>query len=268
MVVLTSLKEIARAAPTLVGTKAKALAELDSLGFEVPPAMCITTDAYSEYMTRTRLDERVLFELGRKRFEDMRWEEIWDAALRIRNMFLATALPPEIHDILHDAVNRQFGDAPVVVRSSAPGEDSAEASFAGLHESLHTAPTRTHAMAVALSGIERKPLDDQMAKSAPLADSEVRRVYELALAAEQRFGAAQDVEWTRPVGSAASALSVLQSRPITTLSSETGDDKRSWYRSLTRSFENLKALRRRIEKEVVPGMQAEAAALARWTWAR
>ncbi len=363
MVVLTSLKQIAQTDTALVGSKAKALAELDANGFSVSPALCITADVYSEYMARTRLDERVHFELGRKRFEDMRWEEIWDAALRIRNLFLATDLPPDLYDILHDAVNRQFGNAPVVVRSSAPGEDSAEASFAGLHESFvnirgpakilkhirlvwaslwsdaallyrqelgldvresrmavlvqilvdgdcsgvafshnpendeqavieavyglnaglvdgtiepdrwiinrssgsiisHTKPIRTHAMGAAPSGIERMQLDVKRAGRAPLTDYGVRAVYELALAAEQRFGAAQDVEWTHPVGSAETALCVLQSRPITTPALETGDDKRSWYRSLTRSFENLQVLWRRIEEEIVPGMQAEAEALA------
>ena len=32
-------------------------------------------------------------ELGRKPFESMRWEEIWDVALRIRSAFLSAPLP-------------------------------------------------------------------------------------------------------------------------------------------------------------------------------
>jgi len=360
MVVFESLADIGRADGGLVGSKAKALANLAAHGFEVPPALCISAEGYNEYMSGTNLRDRVLFELGRKRFEDMRWEEIWDAALRIRNLFLITPLPAELHTLLHKAVRRLFGDAPVVVRSSAPGEDSAEASFAGLHESFvnvrgpeeilkhirlvwaslwsdaallyrqelgldvrrsrmavlvqamvegecsgvafsrdpggadhavieavyglnaglvdgtiepdrwtvdrclgriasHTEPERGHAMIAAPSGIARTPLDAARAGRAPLAEPEVQSVYRLALSAEQRFGGPQDVEWTRARGT----INALQSRPITTLSNAVGDDKRPWYRSLTRSFENLKALRRRIEDEIVPGMQQEAGELAR-----
>ncbi len=325
--VFESLTQIALADPALVGSKAKALAELTVRGFDVPPAMCISADAYSEYMSVTRLGERILFELGRKRFEDMRWEEIWDSALRIRNLFLVTPLPKQLHTVLYDAVRRRFANVPVVVRSSAPGEDSAEASFAGLHESFvnvrgtdevlkhvrlvwaslwsdaallyrqelgldlhksrmavlvqamvdgecsgvafsrdpngaehvvieavyglnaglvdgtiepdrwvverpagriaaHTAPIRTHVMGASASGIERKPLDAARAQRAPLSDAEVAPVYQLALAAERRFGAPQDVEWTRPSGSGTGALCVLQSRPITTLFRDTSEDKR------------------------------------------
>jgi hypothetical protein len=35
-------------------------------------------------------------ELDRERFEDMRWEEIWNAALRIRSAFLAQPVPTEV----------------------------------------------------------------------------------------------------------------------------------------------------------------------------
>ena len=60
----------------------------------------------------------------------------------------------------------------------------------------------------------------------------------------------QDVEWTYDGDS----LVLLQSRPITTLSSGKPEDKRSWYLSLHRSFDNLKNLRRKIEEELIPAM--------------
>ena len=136
MVVFESLKDIGEAGTEVVGSKARSLAELAEQGFRVPTAICISTEFYEAYMAGTSLRDRVLFELGRKPFEDMRWEEIWDAALRIRNLFLSTPLPETLHGELHTTVTRVFGDRPVVVRSSAPGEDSGEASFAGLHESF------------------------------------------------------------------------------------------------------------------------------------
>ena len=74
MVVFESLSDIGRADGSLVGSKAKALANLAAHGFEVPRALCISAEGYNQYMSVTNLRERVLFDLGRKRFEDMRWE--------------------------------------------------------------------------------------------------------------------------------------------------------------------------------------------------
>ncbi len=42
-------------------------------------------------------------ELGRKPLEEMRWEEIWDAALRIRSLFSRHALPGHLREIIADA---------------------------------------------------------------------------------------------------------------------------------------------------------------------
>jgi pyruvate,water dikinase len=86
---------------------------------------------------------------------------------------------------------------------------------------------------------------------------EVDVVFQTALKAEQFFKIPQDVEWTY----AKDAMFLLQSRPITTLSSGKPEDKRGWYLSLHRSFDNLKDLRRKIEKELIPGMIAEAESL-------
>jgi len=359
MVVLESLKEIREAGTEVVGSKARSLAQLAAQGFRVPRAICISTEFYEEYMAGTSLRDRVLFELGRKPFEEMRWEEIWDAALRIRSLFLRTPLPAPLQAILHATVARVFGDRPVVVRSSAPGEDSGGTSFAGLHESFvnvrgtaeilkhvrlvwaslwsdaallyrqelgldvrrsrmavivqalaegtcsgvvfsrnpnraeeamieavyglnaglvdgtiepdrwtverntgritaHTAAKRSYAMAAEPSGIARQALDPARSLVPPLAELEVGAVCALSITAERAFGVPQDVEWTRVSGE----LTVLQSRPITTLAPATATDKRAWYRSLSRSFENLKVLRRRIEDDLIPGMRRDAAELA------
>jgi pyruvate,water dikinase len=80
----------------------------------------------------------------------------------------------------------------------------------------------------------------------------------MARRAEAHFGAPQDVEWTMRAG----RLFLLQSRPVTTAAAPTDGDPRAWYLSLHRSFENLKALRRRIEGEHLPAIARDAAALA------
>ena len=129
MAIFLSLTEIRAASADEVGSKARALAELDANGFRVPPAIAIPASTYDAYLDATRLRDRIGFELGRKAFEEMRWEEIWDAALRIRNLFLVTPMPATMFGQLRSAVEQTFGNESVVVRSSAPGEDSGEASM-------------------------------------------------------------------------------------------------------------------------------------------
>jgi len=66
----------------------------------------------------------------------MRWEELWDLGLRVRNLFLVTPLPETLAAELSSVLAGRFTGVPVTVRSSAPAEDSAAASFAGLHDSF------------------------------------------------------------------------------------------------------------------------------------
>jgi pyruvate,water dikinase len=120
----------------VVGGKAAVLAQLGREGIPVPGGLCISTEAYRRYLSETGLKLRIARELSRKPFADMRWEELWDAALRIRNMFLTSDLPDDLYADLSSALDRRFADRPVAVRSSAPGEDSDRTSFAGLHESF------------------------------------------------------------------------------------------------------------------------------------
>jgi len=342
-----------------VGGKAFALAKLLASGFKVPDAACITVEVYREYVKSTGLGERILLELNRKPFEEMRWEEMWDASLRIRNMFLTTPLPAGLRASLVQFLEARFGDRTLVVRSSAPGEDSARASFAGLHESYvnirgtdavlehilkvwaslwsdaallyrrelgldvqtstmavlvqeivagersgvifsqnpadetqavieavhglnqglvdgtvepdrwilqresgrilrHLAPQRDQWVVPAHGGVRTEPLPLEKSGRPPITDQEVGRVYELARHAEHLFATPQDVEWTFRQ----EELYMLQSRPITTRSGSEEEDKRPWYLSLRRSFENLKALRRKIESQWIPAMIEEAASLA------
>ncbi|MEZ4550768.1 MAG: PEP/pyruvate-binding domain-containing protein, partial [Desulfobacterales bacterium] len=111
------------------------LARLHQNGFNVPAAVCITTNAYQQFIRATGLATRIQMEINRKDFKDMRWEEIWDAALRIRNLFLRAPFPEKLDAALRGRLAPLFQDRAVAVRSTAPGEDDQGASFAGLHDS-------------------------------------------------------------------------------------------------------------------------------------
>jgi len=112
--------------------------------------------------------------------------------------------------------------------------------------SAHTGSTR----------LEKLSAEKQSAP--PLSDNEVAKVFRLALELEELFGSPQDVEWTF----LGDELYVLQSRPITTMAGENKGDKRAWYFTLRRSFDNLKALRSRVEGELIPAMEGEAKSFA------
>jgi pyruvate,water dikinase len=130
------LDEISRAESGVVGDKAFRLARLADAGFDVPCALSVTTNAYRSFLDSTGLRDMIRMELARKSFQDMRWEEIWDAALRIRAAFQRTRIPGRLAAEIDAPIRQVFGDAAVVVRSSAPGEDGRGASFAGLHDSF------------------------------------------------------------------------------------------------------------------------------------
>jgi phosphohistidine swiveling domain-containing protein len=133
---IVPLAEAALAGDGLVGGKAASLGSLIQAGFRVPRGFCITTRAYEQFIAEAGLSRHVAMELGRKPLDAMRWEELWDAALRIRSTFLQTGIPETIAVQIRQALADHVGDSAVAVRSSAPGEDSQQRSFAGLHESI------------------------------------------------------------------------------------------------------------------------------------
>ena len=353
------LEEVEAAHRSLVGGKAVVAADLLKAGYSVPNGFCVTTAAYDAYIDATGLRERILMELNRKDFGQMRWEEMWDAALRIRNMFLGTSIPPALRKRLARAMRRWMSDAAVAVRSSAPQEDAAGSSFAGLHESFlnvvgeravldhvrrvwaslwsdaallyrrelglsvetssmgvlvhalvngscsgvafstkpddpshavieavyglnqglvdgtvspdrwivdrgsgrivaHEPAERTESIVAGRGGVRLRRLPAAKAERSPLSKPDVIEIHKLAIELEERFGTPQDVEWTMK----GTATFVLQSRAITGVKGEGDAENKGWYLSLRRSFENLKALRQRVEQELIPAIDREGRLLA------
>ncbi|MGD9251089.1 MAG: PEP/pyruvate-binding domain-containing protein, partial [Desulfobacterales bacterium] len=132
---IVPLADVSPEAVALAGGKGCNLSALASNGFPVPPTLVVTAPAYRRFIAANDLEERILLELNRKAFADMRWEEIWDAALRIRNLFLRASWPTDLKGALQSVLVPGLADGATVIRSSATSEDSAGASFAGLHES-------------------------------------------------------------------------------------------------------------------------------------
>lgn len=117
------------------GGKAAALARLEKEGLRVPAGFAITVGAYHDFTGSAGLREKIILELSRKDFSAMRWEELWDASLRIRNLFLKTPMPAALGAEIIAAVDRHCRGRPLAIRSSSPVEDGQARSFAGVHES-------------------------------------------------------------------------------------------------------------------------------------
>ncbi|MCF8069679.1 MAG: hypothetical protein K9L30_13960 [Desulfobacterales bacterium] len=346
---ILKLKDIQEKDRSLIGGKGYALSILSRYGFNVPRTLFITADVYLDYLKATGLQERILLALHRKNLKEMRWEEVWDTALRIRNMFLTKDLPDKIKSLFSKAIKNEFGDISVVVRSSAPDEDSAAASFAGLHESYvnitgidnilthiklvwaslwsdaallyrqelgldvenssmavvvqevisgsasgvifsknpnddsqiliesvhglnqglvdgiiepdrweidrnsktiisHYEAAREQWMMTASDGIRCETLPQEKINAPPINKSQCKTLADTVLKSESVFGSPQDMEWTFRDNK----LYILQSRPITTTGTSNTEDKRSWYLSLKKSFDNLQGLRHKIEGHLIP----------------
>ncbi|HSO19207.1 MAG TPA: PEP/pyruvate-binding domain-containing protein, partial [Desulfosarcina sp.] len=134
-----------------IGGKGAALYRLWAGGIRIPRTLCITTQAYRDFVDCGGMREKIHLELSRKEFDEMRWEEIWDASQRLRLLFMRSPIPPKMETAMRQAIEHIFGDRATVVRSSAPDEDLRGQSFAGLHASY----THVHDCEALLRNIRR-----------------------------------------------------------------------------------------------------------------
>lgn len=111
---------------SLVGGKGLSLGQLVALGAPVPAAFALTTAAYDLFAASHELPGRTTANGD-------------GSPARIQELIQQEPLPPVIGDALANAyatMRERHGDVPLAVRSSAPAEDSAEASFAGVHDTF------------------------------------------------------------------------------------------------------------------------------------
>jgi phosphoenolpyruvate synthase/pyruvate phosphate dikinase len=111
------LGDVNRSHEPLVGGKSARLGTLAEAGHPIAPGFCVTIRAYDLFLAQSRLESLIRMELERKRFEDMRWEEIWDTALRIRSAFLAQPVPTEVAVAVVEALTPYPPDIAWAVRS-------------------------------------------------------------------------------------------------------------------------------------------------------
>jgi pyruvate,water dikinase len=121
------------------GAKMGRLAELYQAGVSLPEGFTVTVDAYRRHWEQSGLDEVAEAALGGLR-PDAGPAEVEAAAAAIRAEVAGRDLDPDLAALIGDAYEDLSSrcyeiNVPTAVRSSAIGEDSGTASFAGIFDS-------------------------------------------------------------------------------------------------------------------------------------
>jgi pyruvate, water dikinase len=124
------LTELRRADESLFGGKSASLGELIAAGIPVPPGFALASTAFEATGLSAEIDGR----LAGLDVADL--EALRSSSAAIAELVRATPMPEPVRGEVERRYEAIGGEAsPVAVRSSAVGEDSADATFAGQQES-------------------------------------------------------------------------------------------------------------------------------------
>ena len=137
---VTPLDEMIDAAQC--GAKAFRLAEMRRLGYPVPEAVVICGQVLQRILEETSLGTFVSSQIARLSVDDL--GAVAEAAEAIESEVRSIELSSDLIDELETATLPLFTLGPVVVRSSACGEDSNEAAFAGQLDSFLNVDSPAH----------------------------------------------------------------------------------------------------------------------------
>jgi pyruvate,water dikinase len=124
----------------LVGGKGANLGELTAAGLPVPPGFVVTAPAYLEAMDRGGVRDGVRDLLTGLDPDDE--AGVREAAATARELVRKAGSPEKLRVAVLDAYDHLGADQRVAVRSSATAEDTADTSFARMHETLSVRPAR------------------------------------------------------------------------------------------------------------------------------
>ncbi|MGE5274988.1 MAG: PEP/pyruvate-binding domain-containing protein [Verrucomicrobiota bacterium] len=113
------------------GGKSAALGELIAAGIPVPPGFGLSTSAYRAFVEAAGLGGLIATTMSRVDPDDV--DTVGAASHAIGEAMRSAPVPGAVRDEIA-ARYEELGEPPVAVRSSALGEDSREATFAGQQE--------------------------------------------------------------------------------------------------------------------------------------
>jgi pyruvate, water dikinase len=116
------------------GGKGANLGELTAAGLPVPPGFVIVADAYLDAMAHADLRAELGTLIADLDPDDP--VQIRDRAARGKELVCRAGIPGSLRTAILDAYHALGSDVRVAVRSSATVEDTADTSFAGMHETF------------------------------------------------------------------------------------------------------------------------------------
>ena len=116
------------------GGKGANLGELSSAGFPVPPGFVVTASAFLHAMEAGGARAPLVAAFAAARTVAEEPTALNAAGEQLRALVRDCPLPDDLRAEVLAAYHRLGTDVPVAVRSSAPAEDTAGTSFAGMHE--------------------------------------------------------------------------------------------------------------------------------------
>lgn len=132
------LSDAGREHADLIGAKMASLAEAGrSLGLPIPHGFAITAAAYGAFMAESDLQAEIDRRI--QRADASRLDEIFALSAEVQQLIMGAPLPTKVEQAIQEAfaeLKRRHGPGHVAMRSSALGEDTLGASFAGQYRSL------------------------------------------------------------------------------------------------------------------------------------
>jgi len=140
-----SLKEVTKDHVDITGSKMAHLGALSNIeGINVPDGFVITSYAYKLFFEFNELHEEIPRRLQKANISDL--NSLLELSSELQQLIIKAAVPPEVADAIQREVRslaqkNMEVSLRLAVRSSAIGEDTGEASFAGQYRSeLNVAP--------------------------------------------------------------------------------------------------------------------------------
>lgn len=133
--------EIERDFVRTVGGKSANLGEMTRIGVPVPEGFAITTEAYEQFMQRTKAEAEIAEYLNSFPEGPQGASQFQEASQSIRRIIESKEIPPDISNSIashYERLCEKCGskNLSVAVRSSGVAEDSATSSFAGQFDSF------------------------------------------------------------------------------------------------------------------------------------
>ena len=122
---------------SVVGGKAWNLGRLNRYGFVVPQGVVIPVSMYQKFVAYNQLQKEIADIAHIVSLENIHSDRVKELIERLNQKLRYAEFPKDFYDALQSGLElNNFLNEPVAVRSSATFEDSAKASFAGIHESF------------------------------------------------------------------------------------------------------------------------------------